>query len=276
MQLALVAQNRIDGTRIGSAIDILQVLRHAMLSTKANVGDRPVAEFSFGASKTTREPVSWPMRAISWKTGEWTSSREVVVAHVGHFDPTYSRNRIMAKALERAGAIVVTVTANTLSWAERHVSRGGSRVCGSTAALVGFPGHAEVPVARLMAASNLCLGVFCTSGKAHRIIPNKVFDAVAVARPVATGDTPAAREVLTHGQTAWLCALGSADGIARAITEAKADEGLRRRIAEQGHAQFSWCFSIDSLARDVAGVVLEALGRSASEAIRRPAGDEAS
>jgi glycosyltransferase involved in cell wall biosynthesis len=95
-------------------------------------------------------------------------------------------------------------------------------------------------------------------------------------RPVVTGDTPAPREVLTHGETAWLCAPKSDHAIARAITEAKADEVLRRRIAEQGPARFSRWFSIDSLARDGAGVVLEALGRSASEAIRRPAGDEAS
>ncbi len=60
----------------------------------------------------------------------------------------------------------------------------------------------------LMAASHACLGIFGTSGKAQRVIPNKVFDALAAARAVITGDTPAAREVLTHADTAWLCPPG--------------------------------------------------------------------
>ena len=72
----------------------------------------------------------------------------VTVAHVGHFDPAYSRNRIMAKALRRAGATVLVASHRgpylhrtpRLAW---DVVRKRADLI-----LVGFPGHADVAVAR--------------------------------------------------------------------------------------------------------------------------------
>ena len=117
--------------------------------------------------------------------------------------------------------------------------------------------YEELP--RLMAASHLCLGIFGTSPKAQRVIPNKVFDALATARPVLTADTPAAREVLVDGENAGLCAPGDAEAIADAITTLKHDEALRVRIAEQGHELFRERFSIAALSRDVTALMLDAL-----------------
>jgi glycosyltransferase involved in cell wall biosynthesis len=118
--------------------------------------------------------------------------------------------------------------------------------------------YADLP--RLMADSHLCLGIFGTSAKAQRVIPNKVFDALAVARPVLTGDTAAAREVLVHGDNAYLCPPGDPDALADAITALKLDGDLRARIANRGHALFRERFSIDALSRDVTAVVLDAIG----------------
>ncbi len=112
----------------------------------------------------------------------------------------------------------------------------------------------------LMAASQMCLGIFGTSAKAQRVIPNKVFDALAVARPVLTADTPAAREVLVHGDNAYLCAPGDAEALADAIVALKLDEALRHRLAERGNELFRERFSIAALSRDVAAVTLDALG----------------
>jgi glycosyltransferase involved in cell wall biosynthesis len=111
-----------------------------------------------------------------------------------------------------------------------------------------------------MADSHVCLGVFGTSGKAQRVIPNKVFDALATARPALTADTEGVREVLVHGDNAYLCPPGDPGALAEAITALKCDEELRNRIAQRGHELFRERFSIAALSRDAAAVMLDAIG----------------
>jgi glycosyltransferase involved in cell wall biosynthesis len=112
---------------------------------------------------------------------------------------------------------------------------------------------------RLMCTSDVCLGIFGTGPKTRAVIPNKVFDALACARPVITADTPAAREALTHGRDAVLCRPGDPDALAHAIAALKADPDGRTRIAAAGHELFKRRFSLDALAADVARIVLDVI-----------------
>ena len=107
-----------------------------------------------------------------------------------------------------------------------------------------------------MARSDLCLGIFGTSPKARRVIPNKIFDALACARAVLTGDTPAVRELLRPGNDVWVCPPGDPDPLADAIVTLR-DDDLRRAIAERGHARFRETASLDALAHDLAAIVGE-------------------
>jgi len=57
-----------------------------------------------------------------------------------------------------------------------------------------------VPYAQLNARicrADLCLGIFGDSGKAARVIPNKVFQILMAGRPIVTRDSPAIRELLS-------------------------------------------------------------------------------
>ncbi len=71
--------------------------------------------------------------------------------------------------------------------------------------------HRWVPQSEVMewfAGADISLGIFGKSAKAARVIPCKVFDALAMGKPIITADTPAARELLTHGDNALLCRAG--------------------------------------------------------------------
>ncbi|HZU05687.1 MAG TPA: glycosyltransferase [Chloroflexota bacterium] len=89
-------------------------------------------------------------------------------------------------------------------------------------------------VTRYLATAHVCLGIFGASPKAARVVPAKVFLALAAGRPVVTRDSPAAREVLVHGEQALLCPPADGTALASALRRLHADAALRARLAAAG------------------------------------------
>jgi glycosyltransferase involved in cell wall biosynthesis len=82
------------------------------------------------------------------------------------------------------------------------------------------------------------LGIFGTSEKASRVIPNKAFQALACSTPLVTADTPAARELLTAGVDSVLVPAGDPEALASALRELAADPVRRRKIGAAGRATY--------------------------------------
>ncbi|HUH14825.1 MAG TPA: glycosyltransferase [Gaiellaceae bacterium] len=82
------------------------------------------------------------------------------------------------------------------------------------------------------------LGVFGTSAKAARVVPNKAFQALACGVPLVTADTPAARELLRDGESALFVPAGDPGALAAAVRRLAADPALGRRLGEGGHAAY--------------------------------------
>lgn len=89
-----------------------------------------------------------------------------------------------------------------------------------------------------LASAAICLGVFGTSEKAQRVVPNKVYQAMAVGRPIITADTPGVRELLTDEEDALLVPAGEAEPLAAAMSRLGADAELRARLGESAHRRF--------------------------------------
>ncbi len=105
-----------------------------------------------------------------------------------------------------------------------------------------------------MARAHACLGIFGTSPKTQRVIPNKVFEALAMAKPVITSDTPAIRELLDDS-SALLVPAGDADALAHAIVRLKEDPVLCERIGRAGHEALLHHATPAILGQQVLGVI---------------------
>jgi glycosyltransferase involved in cell wall biosynthesis len=87
-------------------------------------------------------------------------------------------------------------------------------------------------------AAGCALGIFGTTAKAARVIPNKAFQALACGAPLITADTPAARELLVDGESALLVPPGDTKALAAAVRRLAADPDLGRRIGAGGRAAY--------------------------------------
>ena len=108
-------------------------------------------------------------------------------------------------------------------------------------------------------AAGCALGIFGTSAKAQRVIPNKAFQALACGTPLVTADTPAARELLIHDESALLVPPGEPDALAAAMRRFAADSDLRRRLSEGGRAAYEAHASEAVLGRRWRGVLERAV-----------------
>ena len=82
---------------------------------------------------------------------------------------------------------------------------------------------------------DICLGIFGTGSKSNNVIANKIFHYAACGKAIITKDSPAIREVFTHGENIWLCD-NSANSIAEAILYLQEQTELRAQLGKAARA----------------------------------------
>jgi len=126
---------------------------------------------------------------------------------------------------------------------------------------VKFPGYIvndEVP--EYIAGSDICLGIFGDTNKTQRVIPNKVYECLAMAKPVLTADTPAAREALSE-EYVMFCKVANSEDLAEKIMQLKNNPELRKSLAQKGHQLYKEKFSPKALGRDLLNIIEEKYGK---------------
>jgi glycosyltransferase involved in cell wall biosynthesis len=128
--------------------------------------------------------------------------------------------RAIAAAIEAGASISATMIGTGQDWeaARREL---GER---SEVTWIDWVSPEDLPA--LVAAHDVCLGIFGDSPKALRVVPNKVFEGAAAGCAIITSDTPPQRTLL--GDAARLVAPADAPALARELIKLAGDRAAVR------------------------------------------------
>ena len=86
--------------------------------------------------------------------------------------------------------------------------------------------------------ADICLGAFGTTHQSLMTIQNKIYESLALKKALVSGDSPAIRHELTHGEHIYLCERANGRALADAIMVLWNDPSLREKIAINGYKLF--------------------------------------
>jgi glycosyltransferase involved in cell wall biosynthesis len=89
-----------------------------------------------------------------------------------------------------------------------------------------------------LAQAHVCLGVFGMTKQSHYTIQNKVWEGLAMGRPVISGDSATVREALTHKEHIYLVERHSARSLADGILFLQQNDSFREQMAQRGYKRF--------------------------------------
>jgi glycosyltransferase involved in cell wall biosynthesis len=101
----------------------------------------------------------------------------------------------------------------------------------------------------MVARADICLGIFGLTDKASRVVPNKVYETLALGKPVITADTPAIREAFRPGEQLLTTPPGDNHALVEAILTLADNPDQRQQLAQAGRARMESAFNEAALGR---------------------------
>lgn len=106
-------------------------------------------------------------------------------------------------------------------------------------------------LAGMLSKADLALGVFGEKERVNRVIPNKIFEAVAMRIPVLTADSLAVKELFTGGASIMFCREQDPEDLAKKILILKNNRKLQEDIAEEALAIFQGKASMKTIGPEI-------------------------
>jgi glycosyltransferase involved in cell wall biosynthesis len=166
------------------------------------------------------------------------------------------------------GSAIAKLAGHNVSWTmigtgqERGLTEAAADGAAAAVTWVDWVDAAELPA--IVADHDVCLGIFGTSPKALRVVPNKVYQGAAAGCAIVTSDTAPQRSAL--GDAALYVQPGNAAELARAIIQlidAPGELAERRRAARAiAERHFTPNTVVEGLAAALTGVQHERMART--------------
>jgi glycosyltransferase involved in cell wall biosynthesis len=106
-------------------------------------------------------------------------------------------------------------------------------------------------LADLLSSADLALGVFGEKERVNRVIPNKIFEAVAMGIPVLTAESLAVKELFTDGASIIFCREQDPEDLAKKILILKNNRKLQEDIAEEALSIFRERASLKTIGPEI-------------------------
>ena len=223
--------------RVGILLDGLRDAGHTVtelnepltVSTESRVAalSSPSAALTFFGALVTR----WT-RLIRGRAAYRGKNRPdaVLVGYLGHFDV------LLARLLFPQTTIILDHLIYAADTAADRGARGGL-----LRRLLTVLDRLALTAADIVASHSIGLGIFGTTEKAQRVVPNKVYQSMAAGCATITSDTAPQRDVL--GDAATYAPAGDAEALASAIRELVGDDERREEMRERAFRLASRAFS---------------------------------
>jgi len=196
-------------------------------------------EYGVDQNKITVLPVGFDDRIFSKsladvRTADRAASAPFTVLFFGSFLPLHGVEDVVEAARLVSGAdpavrFRLIGSGQTLGLVRARVAESGL----NNVDLEGWLSPVEL-AERVAQTADVSLGLFGHTGKAERVVPHKVFQAMALGKPVISARTPAIQEFFSDRENILLCRKEDPGSLAKAILELKRDPALRARIAQKG------------------------------------------
>jgi len=105
--------------------------------------------------------------------------------------------------------------------------------------------------------SHCCLGVFGSTDKTNRVIPYKVYQALASGRPVITALTAASQRVFIHKENALLVPPDNPEALANAILSLSQDTEFAIDIGRKGRILYENCLSCETIHKRIGELIAQ-------------------
>lgn len=112
-----------------------------------------------------------------------------------------------------------------------------------------------------IADADLCLGVFGITHQSLMTVQNKIYECLAMSKPVLTGDGPAVRENFQHKKHLYLSERQNPSALVESIRDLRCDSALRQEMAEKGNALFRQQYGLEPLGKRTLSILESCAGR---------------
>jgi glycosyltransferase involved in cell wall biosynthesis len=207
-----------------------QLADHVLLDTRAQI-DYFISEYSLPAEKFTRIYVGADDE-IYYPTNKPSATPEQFIVHWhGHIVPFHGLETIIKAAQQLTQYPDIKFQIITRSTKKYQQIKNLTERLGLNNVKF-YPETSYQSLARLMNQADVCLGVFGANLKAQVVIPNKIYEALACAKPVITSSQPAMRELFTNGFNIYTVPAVNPQALARAVLKLKGNPGLRQQLGD--------------------------------------------